>query len=87
VVRPKATHAIAVETLDAADNLRRLSPSIRASAGRSSSSPSPACFAARPPSACTPTSRSTLDLPGTGHFVQFEKTDDVVRTIRRAAGQ
>src|SRR6185369_9770520 len=31
---------------------------------------------------------STLELlPGTGHFVQFEKTDDVVRTIRRAAGQ
>jgi pimeloyl-ACP methyl ester carboxylesterase len=31
---------------------------------------------------------STLELlPGTGHFLQFEKTDDVVRTIRRAASQ
>lgn len=30
---------------------------------------------------------ATLELlPGTGHFLQFERTDDVVRAIRRAAG-
>jgi len=86
----KVTHAIAVETLGAADNLRRLSPkypSIRR----------PVFILAEADSAFRRTAAerlhadvpgSTLELlPGTGHFVQFEKTDDVVRTIRRAAGQ
>jgi pimeloyl-ACP methyl ester carboxylesterase len=87
---PKATHAIAVETLDAAESLRRLSPkypSIRR----------PVFILAEADSEFRRTAAerlhadvpgSTLELlPGTGHFVQFEKTDDVVRTIRRAASQ
>jgi pimeloyl-ACP methyl ester carboxylesterase len=87
---PKVTHAIAVETLDAAENLRLLSPkypSIRL----------PVLILAQADSVFRRTAAerlhsdvpgSTLELlPGTGHFVQFEKTDDVVRAIRRAAGQ
>ena len=87
---PKVTHAIAVETLDAAENLRRLSPkypSIRR----------PVFILAEADSEFRRTSAERLHadipgaklelLPGTGHFVQFEKTDDVVRAIRRAAGQ
>jgi len=87
---PKVTHAIAVETLDAAENLRQLSPkypSIRR----------PVFILAEADSAFRKTAAerlhadvqgSTLELlPGTGHFLQFEKTGDVVRTIQRAAGQ
>ena len=87
---PKVTHAIAVETLGAAENLRRLSPkypSIRR----------PVFILAEADSEFRRTSAerlhgdipgSTLELlPGTGHYVQFEKTDDVVRAISRGAGQ
>jgi pimeloyl-ACP methyl ester carboxylesterase len=87
---PKVTHAIAVETLGAAESLRALSPkypSIRR----------PVFIVAQADSAFRRTTAerlhgdvagSTLELlPGTGHFVHFEKTADVVRTIRRAAGQ
>ena len=87
---PKVTHAIAVETLDAAENLRRLSPkypSIRR----------PVFILAEADSEFRRTNAERLHadvpgatlelLPGTGHLVQFEKTDDVVRAIRRAAGQ
>jgi pimeloyl-ACP methyl ester carboxylesterase len=86
---PKVTHAIAVETIDAAENLRALSakyPSIR----------HPVFIVAEADSEFRRTTAehlhgdiagSTLELlPETGHFVQFEKTADVVRTIRRAAG-
>ena len=85
---PKVTHAIAVETLDAAENLRQLSPkypNIRR----------PVFIVAEADSVFRRTAAerlhadvqgSTLELlPGTGHFVQFEKTGDVVRTIQRAA--
>lgn len=87
---PKVTHAIAVETLDAAENLRRLSPKypgirrpvfILAEADNAFRRTTAESLRADVPGA-------TLDLlPGTGHFVQFEKTDDVVRAIRRAADQ
>ena len=86
---PKVTHAIAVETLGAVENLRALIPkypSVRR----------PVFIVAQAESAFRRTTAerlhgdiagSTLELlPGTGHFVQFEKTADVVRTIRRAAG-
>ena len=86
---PKVTHALAVETLGAAENLRALSPkypSIRC----------PVFIVAEADNQFRRTTAehlhrdiagSTLELlPGTGHFVQFEKTADVVRTIRRAAG-
>jgi pimeloyl-ACP methyl ester carboxylesterase len=86
---PKVTHAIAVETLQAAENLRALSskyPSIR----------HPVFIVAEADNEFRRTTAerlhgditgSTLELlPQTGHFVQFEKTADVVRTIRRAAG-
>jgi pimeloyl-ACP methyl ester carboxylesterase len=87
---PKVTHAIAVETIEAADNLRRLSPkyaSIRRPVFILAEADSPfRRTAAERLHADVP--GSTLELlSGTGHFVQFEKTDDVVRTIRRAAGQ
>jgi pimeloyl-ACP methyl ester carboxylesterase len=87
---PKVTHAIAAETLGAADKLRALSakyPTIRR----------PVFIVAEADSEFRRTaaerlhgevSGSTLELlPRTGHFVQFEKTTDVVRTIRRAAGE
>lgn len=87
---PKATHAIAVETVDAADSLRRLSP-------KYPSITRPVFILAEADNEFRRTTAehlhgdvpgSTLELlPGTGHFLQFEKTDDVVRTIRRAAGQ
>jgi len=86
---PKVTHAIAVETLEAAENLRALSPkypSIRR----------PVFIVAEADSEFRRTTAEHLHrdiagsmlelLPQTGHFVQFEKTADVVRTIRRAAG-
>ena len=87
---PKVTHAIAVETLGSAESLRALSakyPSIRR----------PVFIVAQADSAFRRTAAerlhgdiagSTLELlPGTGHFVHLEKTADVVRTIRRAAGE
>ena len=87
---PKVTHAIAVETLDAAENLRRLSP-------KYPGIQRPVFILAEADSVFRRTAAerlhadvpgSTLELlPGTGHFVQFEKTDDVVRAIRRAASQ
>jgi pimeloyl-ACP methyl ester carboxylesterase len=86
---PKVTHAIAVETLGAAENLRSLSskyPSIRR----------PVFLVAQADDLFRRATAerlhgdipgSTLELlPGTGHFLQLEKTADVVRTIRRAAG-
>jgi pimeloyl-ACP methyl ester carboxylesterase len=85
---PKVTHAIAVETIDAADNLRQVSPKYQ-------SIRRPVFILAEADSVFRRTAAerlhadvqgSTLELlPGTGHFVQFEKTGDVVRTIRRAA--
>jgi pimeloyl-ACP methyl ester carboxylesterase len=87
---PKVTHAIAVETLAAAESLRALSPkypSIRR----------PVFIVAEADSEFRRTTAERLhgDIPGstlellsnTGHYVQLEKTADVVRTIRRAAGQ
>jgi pimeloyl-ACP methyl ester carboxylesterase len=86
---PKVTHAIAAETLGAAEGLRRLAP-------RYPSIRRPVFILAQADDAFRRTTAerlhaevpgSTLELlPGTGHFLQFEKTDDVVRTIRRAAG-
>lgn len=85
---PKVTHAIAVETLDAAGNLGALSQKY-ASIRR------PVFIVAQADSEFRRTTAerlhrdipgSTLDLiPGTGHFVQLEKTADVVGVICRAA--
>jgi pimeloyl-ACP methyl ester carboxylesterase len=87
--RPKVTHAIAVETVDAAENLRLLSPKYR-------SIRRPVFILAQADNAFRRTMAERLHadvpgatlelLPGTGHFLQFEKTDDVVGAIRRAAG-
>lgn len=85
---PKVTHAIAEETLHAAKNLSALSP-------RYPSITRPVFLVAQ---ADDPFRRataerlhreiagSTLELvPAAGHYIQFQKTDVVVRTIRRAA--
>lgn len=86
---PKVTHAIAVETRDAAENLRRLSP-------RYSGIRRPVFIVAQADDEFRRTTAERLhqDVPGstlellhgTGHFVHLERTEAVVRVVRRAAG-
>lgn len=85
---PKVTHAIASETVGAAENLARLSP-------RYSTVTKPVFILGQADDRFRretaerlhrDVSGSSLELwSGTGHYVQLEKTAEVVATIRRAA--
>jgi pimeloyl-ACP methyl ester carboxylesterase len=85
---PKVTHAIASETVGAAENLARLSPRYR-----TITRPLFVLGQADDPFRRRTAERlhravpgSSLELlSGTGHYVQLEKTAEVVTTIRRAA--
>jgi len=87
---PKVTHAIAEETLGAEEELRSLS-------GRYRSIQSPVYIVAEADSEFRRHTAARLHgeiegsslelLPGAGHYLQFEKTAEVVATIRRAAAE
>ncbi|HEX4337326.1 MAG TPA: alpha/beta hydrolase [Polyangiaceae bacterium] len=87
---PKVMHAIALETIGAPAALNALSPTY-------GNIQSPVFVVAEADSAFRRSTAERLQrdvrgsslrlIAGTGHYIQFEKTDDVVNTVRAAAAR